>query len=362
MVLRLPATHLSFFRVSVAVFFCLSILPSLSDGLYAQAQEIAPPAWEWHAVSGSSCRNGSEAGYFLRRNVFDQRLLIYLEGGGACFNPLTCAANPSAVGNQMPGREGIFSESDENPVKGWNAMYVPYCTGDIFTGNRTGVSVSGVNGKQNFVGGHNLQLFMDDLRKTHPELELIVLSGSSAGGMGAAFNFPMVKSKWTDTPVVLIDDSGFPLEDEYLRPCLQKTFRDLWGLSETLPADCPECKGEDGGGLVEFTRYLRVNYSERQMGMIMSTQDNILRFFFGFSQNDCKVLVPGIAGKTFEKGVKSIKEGYLQDSIKTFIVPGETHTFLSSKGFYQTKLENQTMAAWVKDLIDQEAVDRGPYK
>lgn len=339
----------------------LSLFLSFNLNALAETSSTAANEWEWHAVSGSSCRNGSEAGFFLRRNVFDQRLLIYLEGGGACFNSLTCSATPQAVGNQYPGREGIFAKRDDNPVQGWNTVYVPYCTGDVHTGNRSGVSVGGVNGKQNFVGAQNLQLYIDEVQKQMPSVELVVLSGSSAGGIGASFNYPHVRNRWPDTPVLLLDDSGFPVEDNVLRPCLQKTFRELWGLNDLIPEDCLACKAKDGGGLVEFVRYLRETYADTQLGLILSTQDNILRFFYGFSQNDCRVLVPGIAGRTFEKAVQSLKENYLQDNLKTYIIPGDTHTFLSSNRFYQTKSEGQSIASWVIDLIEQKAVDRGPF-
>jgi len=115
----------------------------------------------------------------------DRNLVIFLDGGGACFNSLTCLANANSVGNQAPGKDGIFQERDDNPVTGWNFVHVPYCTGDIFAGTQSNVQVPGVSGKQNFVGFRNMQRIMDQLQALMPDLETVLVTGVSAGGFGA---------------------------------------------------------------------------------------------------------------------------------------------------------------------------------
>ena len=56
---------------------------------------------------------------------------------------------------------------------------------------------------------------------------------------------------------ILIDDSGPPMDDQYLAPCLQAHWRGLWGLDGNFPADCADCAARrspqyehvlDGGG------------------------------------------------------------------------------------------------------------------
>ncbi len=343
-------TLLSFFAVSTGFW---------SGAGVAMAQDAA--GWEWQAVTGTECRDGSEAGYFLRRRTFDKRLVVYLEGGGACFNSLTCSQNPKAVGNQMPGKEGIFQERDDNPVTGWNFVHVPYCSGDIYVGTQKDVTVPGVAGKQSFLGYRNIQLILDNLHKMMPDLESVLITGVSAGGFGAIFHYPNVKEKWPDSKVVLLDDSGVPLEDEWLAPCLQKTFRNLWGFDAALPEDCVACKGENGGGLVEYANWLKDRYGAGDKGMILSLQDNTLRFFFGFGLNECRPpLIPSMAAKAFEAGARSLRDRYLSGGIASFVQPGTQHTFIGGKSFYDTKSDGQNISSWVQDLLDNRAVDRGP--
>ncbi|WP_141733489.1 pectin acetylesterase-family hydrolase [Oligoflexus tunisiensis] len=334
---------------------------ALTLGLSAESAVAQTASWEWQAVTGTMCRDGSETGFFLKRRPFDKNLVIYLEGGGACFNGLTCLSNPKAVGDQYPGQNGIFQERDDNPVNGWNFVHVPYCSGDIFAGSQENVQVPGVLGRQHFVGYRNMLKILDRLKTEMPELENVLMTGVSAGGFGAIFHYPTAKERWPDSRVVLLNDSGIPLEDEWLAPCLQKSFRTLWGIDTALPEDCTDCSGEDGGGLVNLARYLRERYGDHDKGMIMSLQDGIMRFFYGFGVNECKPpLIPNYPAQEFEAGVRSLRENFLQGGIPTFFQNGSQHVYISSKSFYETKANGQSLSSWVRDLLNLSAQDRGP--
>src|SRR5690606_9065497 len=108
--------------------------------------------WNWFDFPDASCRDGSDAGIWVRFGE-GKGLVIYLEAGGACFNELTCANNPA---NYDPWYApwsglGIFHEDPAlNPVGDWNFVVVPYCTGDVHAGDRSDVEVPGVEGVQQF--------------------------------------------------------------------------------------------------------------------------------------------------------------------------------------------------------------------
>ena len=53
--------------------------------------EQNPGEWVWIPVEGTSCRDGSPTGMGVRLQEGADKLVIYLEGGGACFSILTCA-------------------------------------------------------------------------------------------------------------------------------------------------------------------------------------------------------------------------------------------------------------------------------
>src|SRR5687767_14480794 len=67
----------------------------------------AAPAWQWIEVAGSICRNGSVAGFHVSRSDTSKGILLYLEGGGSCYDPQTCALNPDSTW-QLPPVDGLF--------------------------------------------------------------------------------------------------------------------------------------------------------------------------------------------------------------------------------------------------------------
>ncbi|MBA3547544.1 MAG: hypothetical protein H0T76_13755, partial [Nannocystis sp.] len=105
-----------------------------------------PGAWTWIDFPESRCRNGTTTGIGVRYGSSD-KLAIFFEGGGACFNSATCLLNDgfSNFGSFQFGAwklgigvGGIFNHKNaDNPVADWNFIYVPYCTGDVHAGDKT---------------------------------------------------------------------------------------------------------------------------------------------------------------------------------------------------------------------------------
>nr|WP_276604062.1 pectin acetylesterase-family hydrolase [Nannocystis pusilla] len=201
------------------------------------------------------CRDGSTTGIGVRYGAGDD-LVIYFEGGGACFNSDTCALNELwknfgefkfdawALGI---GQGGIFDDDPQNPVRDWSFIYVPYCTGDVHAGDRENVGIDGVLGAQQFVGYRNVAAYLERLVPTFQDAGHVLVTGSSAGGFGAALNYDRIAEAFPGSAVTLLDDSGPPMSDQYMPVCMQ-LWRDLFNFDATLPADCADCFGEDGGG------------------------------------------------------------------------------------------------------------------
>ena len=316
--------------------------------------------WEWIEIDGSRCRDGSPAGYFRVMNPQSQKLMIFLEGGGACFNGLTCGLNPaSADPGKAPPNQGILALDDErNPVKGWNAVYVPYCTGDVMAGDNAFGRVSSRYPDEKFLGFSNISLFLEYWQKEFLDLDQVVLTGESAGGFGALYNFDQTQEAFGDTPVILLDDSGILFSDSYLAPCLQNKWRDLWRLNQTLPADCDVCQGQsNGGGLVNYLTYLLQKYPQKQFGVVSSLEDSTIRTFFGFGSNNCNVLFPSMSGRLFTEGLQDLRQNFFNGQVSAYYIGGSTHTYVGSSRFYSQSVNGVRLFERVSDLIDQNASD-----
>lgn len=343
--------------------------PVHCDDTRAEGEAVESPGdheWLWVNVPGAKCRDGSDTGFAINFSSSSKEVMIFLEGGGACFNGTTCMGNPKSFneGNfnaAKAGLGGILDRTrDENPVKDWNYVYIPYCTGDVHAGNKTDVEIKGA-GKQQFLGYANIGLYLKQIVPSFPEAERVLLTGVSAGGFGAAANYDQVQRGFGCTPVDLLDDSGPPMAKEFVPACLQNIFRTSWGLDETMLADCGEdCQDKDDF-LLDFVMHLAKTHPERTQGLISSTADATIRQFYGFSANDCKAVLPNMSATTFGEGLLDAREKLASfDSFGSYIFDGSSHTMIGGSGFYSKEVNDVSLRDWVADLLDGTPSHVGP--
>ncbi|AKF09919.1 pectin acetylesterase-family hydrolase [Sandaracinus amylolyticus] len=313
--------------------------------------------WTFVPFPDAHCMNGSSTGIGVNLAPGgSDRLVIYLEGGGACFDSITCsgvAGINGFDGDDLAGSSGqisnygIFRRGDEaNPMRDWNYVYVPYCTGDA----HAGTNPDGFEGREQ-VGFDNVHEYLRRLVPTFRESELVLLTGASAGGLGAFANFDQVQQAFGCTPVHMLDDSGPVLDDEYLRPCLQSIARDYWGLA--VPADCTACTADDGGGLSAVWTYLALKYPDRRFGFLSSTADRTFRTFFGYGLSPRCNFPQSMSAAMFEEGVIDLRDRILgpHDNFRTFYQEGDFHTFVG-RSLGSVSQDGTTLGAWVGQLID----------
>src|SRR5439155_20626806 len=166
----------------------------------------------------------------------------------------------------------------------------------------------------------------------------VVVTGVSAGGFGAAFNYDRLAQAFCHARVTLVDDSGPPMSDKYLAPCLQQRWRELWNLDATLPADCSACRGADGGGIVHYLPYVIDKYPTAKLGLVSANQDGIISLFFGYGANDCQGLhgaSAGMSGTSFQAGLEELRATYMGSSpnVGSYFVASTSHTWLTPLTF-----------------------------
>ncbi len=322
----------------------------------------ADGAWHFVEIDGMACNGGAPSGVGVRRVEGAQRLVLYFKGGGACFNNLTCsftaplmltgddamAANPDGV---------LDFSRDDNPFIDANVVYVPYCTGDVHAGVRGEQSPPGVTEPWNFVGHDNVLAALDRVVPTFADVSQLVVLGTSAGGMGALFNFPFIRAGWPQTDTIVIDDSGVILPDAYLDPCLQTQLRETWGFSDLLPAACEGCAGEDGGGLSTMFEYLPDTYPDVRFALIASNQDQILRLFYGFGNDGCAASngLPDLGTDRYHDGLSALYTESLEGRFVLYEIDSDTHTWSTTPEFYTTSSAGVTMADWFASVLDGTA-------
>lgn len=186
--------------------------------------------------SDSTCSDGSPYKFFVNRAPNTSNMLIYFEPGGACWDYESCtnpsgsilgARNPHGIpDNYMsllnPGASLVtpfvtrVSPFEQIKTQNWNIVYVPYCTGDVFGGDKVAVYTGPNAGDPTNVfyhnGVRNTRSVVAWLKNHLQRPAQLFITGSSAGGVGSLVNYYPFRRDMAPDKAFLIDDSG-PLMD-----------------------------------------------------------------------------------------------------------------------------------------------------
>lgn len=329
---------------------CTAVEPVSADAM----------AWKYFEIPGTKCIDGTPAGFSVNYNPSSTKIAIYLEGGGACFNSF-CDSLFSRGTNQ-PTNGGIFDRTNaENPLKDWTWVYVPYCSGDVYSGQADTM----LGGKmRQFYGYSNITAFLERLVPSFP-VDQVLLTGSSAGGFGAAVNYTQTQRAYGEVPVTLIDDSGPPMSSEIYPPCLQTLWKTVWGLDKTVVAECgADCAGAT---FVEETfDHMRTEFPSMTGGVFSSTGDQTIRTFAGYGwsggYNMCKDTPTAVTASVYQSGLIAMRTKIQNEglAVGTFYISGSSHTILRSASFNTTMAGTTSLTKWIGDTLAGTATHVGP--
>lgn len=363
--------------ISVFIMACSDddtvITPESNELALQQVAEDTPNTAVWVAREDMKSRNGDDMGYGALLNPNSDKLLIFLDGGGACFNELTCAFNLSSF-NEEDFNDRINSETSlilnrnnpENQFAEWNFIFVPYATGDVHAGSNASAQVpnGGPNG-QAMLGRNNITIILNDLKTyfdNNGGLSEVVLAGSSAGGFGVMPNYFQLKSILaTNVPTTAIVDAGQVfLDNSLLTPCLVNQWESLWNISGSFPSDLNTIVQNDYDyDIQKVYEYSSLKYPEDNFGFLSYYEDGTNTFFYGFGQDDCAYPPAGpVSGAGFKNGLLDLQNDLLGNlnNWKVFYKNGTSHVFLSDSEFDQT-INGKTLNQWLEDLRQGTAID-----
>jgi len=184
--------------------------------------------------SGAVCFKG-EPFKIVVHETASENLLIYLEGGGACWRDL-CAAKEKA--SEAIGKTGICDQdASKNVVGDWNIVYVSYCDGSVFSGDN---DTTGPDGPPwMFHGLRNLSAAIDVAKSRFPSPARILLAGSSAGGYGTLAGTGVVRLQYPETELLVFNDAGLGLSNPD-NPSMLEHIKADWKFDQFVPDSCTE--------------------------------------------------------------------------------------------------------------------------
>ncbi len=323
--------------------------PSIADELAAlglgQYLDITPSSmmpngtWESYfydpAAEQAICLRGDPYQVEVRRGT-SNNVLLYLEGGGACWNYQNCWQLPTAKLTAQPFfGAGIFDfNNPNNPFRDWNIVYAPYCDGSVFAGD----NVADYEGNRTFHHGvQNVSAAVALMREQFPNPELIAVAGSSAGGYGTYSGYGVTRVAYPETSMVALNDSGPGLQNYAATQDVQDRL-DNWKFAQFIPPSCDRCATQ--------TAYLTEWALERdatlRVGYFSYLRDSVIRGFLRLSAEEYEALLLEVTDDI---------HGRQPARFKRFFVQGQSHTVLELPTFFATEVRGITVRNWTADLL-----------
>ena len=331
------------------------IAPSAAPAAAPSAARSAAPAaqlggWEAIAPEGATCGQGAPFEFFLSRAQSpDAGIVLYLNGGGACVKQGPAPEGASGPAQALycmdfPNFQDLFlsrltvgiaanlfafgdRNDGDNPFRDDHLVIVPYCTGDVHVGRMTtAFDYDPTDAEFPVVHrGHlNVLAVLDELeaRLTETRQSRFVLTGASAGAIGAIFNFPYVIERWPNT--VLLPDAGIaPGHPDSLLVREGASIAERWSARVHLPDYCPsdDCMTDTSRLLAAHAAHHDGESAPwRPFGYLQAQQDGTLSDYFEVER--CSYQVSLRAG---------VRRAQAQPNLRAFI-PASSQHVLSNRG------------------------------
>ncbi len=301
--------------------------------------------------NGPICIAGTDFSAFTRQGN-PSRLLIFAQGGGACWQDFyNC--NVLAEAQEPPtDRVGIWDfDSKDNPFADYSILYMPYCDGSVFSGDNDvfdpafGVEIGVPEAVVRFHRGlRNLSAGMDLAHRMFPRAHRITLAGSSAGGVGVAGFAPFLARMVYGNRVKLtvFNDAGPVAVNLDATGDVAARAAD-WQFGQFYPVSCTECS--DMGQSTEIIEWRLDNDSTIREAFYETDSDLTNRFFLDL-----------LAAPDVFRDLVVTTHGEVHSAhpsrYKRFIVGGDTtHTALQTPLFYLQDANGVLLNEWTRDFL-----------
>jgi hypothetical protein len=325
-------------------------LPAPDDGL-----PLAPEAGEWIAVEPAGdtvCSRGTPYAFFVRGGRPD-RVIIDFQGGGACWDELSCSVADSLFRDAVPELSeftgalesgvfgGIFDASEGTPFADWTIVHIPYCTGDIHWGNAT----------QNY--GEDLTIehkgFVNataalDWTYARFEPETILVSGCSAGAYGAVLHSAYVADHYPEAKISMLADSGAGIiTQSFLQDSLPN-----WGAEPNLPpfiesVQVPITELQLTDLYLGIARF----FPEHRFAQTSTAYDNDQIFYYSAMGGEV-VDWPGL----FRESIATLEAEL--PNFRAYVPGGPVHCVTPYPFFAEREVDGVRISDWVSELAQGE--------
>jgi Pectinacetylesterase len=327
---------------------------------------VAPGSWQWIDFPDTAAGDGSPTGLAINfaPDPQSKRLVIYFQAGGACWDYTTASLHLGGYGAVMHlngfGRSvwersltarihrkmWLFDRDDPtNPFRDAHLVYIPYCTGDIYVGDR----VNELRGPLPFMrrtvhfrGQANVRAYLSRLVPTFPELARVYLVGSSAGGFGATFSWWLANEAFRTVPIDVISDAGHPV-------LVPKAMFDRWieAWGPRFPHHGEECRR----GLRELLEFAERHYlGPDRYALISTRKDAVLSGFFGMRPSTHARYIDELRAEFFDDFRRYPRVRHA----RYFIMGSYGHTVFPGNQVERARIGKMALRTWLTQMVEED--------
>jgi Pectinacetylesterase len=331
---------------------CKYLMPQSDPAAPGGSGSAGGSGWEKVVPGGvCKCADGSQFAFWERRTD-PTKVVLFMDGGGSCFDATTCAFSGTGgendfydynISTESPGLGGgifDFGRAD-NPFADYSFIYTSECTGDSYLGDATRQYTPELTVEhKGFVNG---TATLNYLAEHYPDATQVVVVGKTAGSVAAPVYAGLVADLLPDAQVtVFAGQSGaFPDDPDFNA----KFFGELWGAYDTMP------DWEVNEGLTARDwgpRRFLIQAGLHDPGITMA------RFDFAFDKNAARQLESrGVDSSTMVEVIDANEAAIEAAGVNqhSYTAPGDEHGIFEFARFYELEVNGVRLVDWVAALL-----------
>ena len=287
------------------------------------------PAEQLHCVTGDQ--------YFImaRRGSETDKTVLWMEGGGACWPGRDDCAKQAQFYSWIQ-ELGLASSLEENPVRSWNFIYLPYCDGSLHLGDSDAdYDGDGVIDHWHW-GLKTTSAAVGLMKALFPVTQKVLIGGCSAGGAGTIGASAVVRLGFPDARLYVLNVSGAGLINPAMTE-IPQLVKETWNIGQFIPDDCPRCNQQITfmyAWLLERDPWLKV-------GLFSSYHDSVTSSGWGIPPADFESLL-----FTTTEAIRSDHS----NKFNRFFIDGDSHCLDN----YSHSVDGVTFWDWIDYLVNDD--------
>ena len=321
--------------------------------------EASATPTDWQKISpaaNTTCSDGSPYSFFVRQGD-PNKLLVYFQGGGACWFRQNCDPQMSPsysiqVGNIDRANFGIFNlDNPDNPFKDHTTVFAPYCTADVHMGASDTVYPPVEEGQTDLVIRHqgraNVEAVLQWTYEHVPSPQNIFVTGSSAGAIPSPLYTALIADHYVNARIAQLGDGagGYRRTNNDSRPDEQWGTFDFITQEQGFANLRPETMTYESLYIAAAQAHPDITFAEYD-----AAEDAVQKRFLSMSGQKDVALQQAI-----EANHADIRREV--GNFSSYIAGGDSHTILGRPEFYTLASNGVAIRDWVAALANFETVE-----